>query len=69
VDVSAPAIARAVSRPGRKGSATPRSQHADAQTHRFPPERFDLAMSRFGTMFFADRRGTSGGRCALPGAW
>src|SRR3954469_2058259 len=29
-------------------------EHADAQTHRFPPERFDLAMSRFGTMFFAD---------------
>jgi SAM-dependent methyltransferase len=27
---------------------------ADAQVHRFPQERFDLAMSRFGTMFFDD---------------
>jgi hypothetical protein len=27
---------------------------ADAQTHRFPPARFDLAISRFGAMFFAD---------------
>ena len=29
-------------------------EHADAQVHRFPRERFDLAMSRFGTMFFDD---------------
>jgi SAM-dependent methyltransferase len=29
-------------------------QRADAQVHRFPPERFDLAISRFGTMFFDD---------------
>ncbi|WP_336083453.1 class I SAM-dependent methyltransferase [Nocardia sp. SSK8] len=29
-------------------------QLADAQTHPFPPGRFDLAISRFGTMFFAD---------------
>ena len=27
---------------------------ADAQVHCFPQERFDLAMSRFGTMFFDD---------------
>ena len=26
----------------------------DAQVHRFDPGRFDLAISRFGTMFFAD---------------
>ncbi len=26
----------------------------DAQVHRFDPERFDLAISRFGTMFFSD---------------
>ena len=26
--------------------------HADAQVHPFPPERFDVAISRFGTMFF-----------------
>ena len=29
-------------------------EQADAQVHRFPRERFDLAISRFGTMFFAD---------------
>ena len=29
-------------------------ERADAQVHRFPRERFDLAMSRFGTMFFDD---------------
>ena len=27
---------------------------ADAQVYRFPPGRFDLAISRFGTMFFHD---------------
>ena len=29
-------------------------EHADAQVYRFPDERFDLAISRFGTMFFDD---------------
>ncbi|MCB2128838.1 MAG: methyltransferase domain-containing protein [Rhodobacteraceae bacterium] len=28
--------------------------HADAQTHRFHPATFDLLISRFGLMFFAD---------------
>jgi SAM-dependent methyltransferase len=28
--------------------------HADAQTHSFPSESFDVAISRFGTMFFRD---------------
>jgi ubiquinone/menaquinone biosynthesis C-methylase UbiE len=28
--------------------------HADAETHHFPSESFDVAISRFGTMFFAD---------------
>jgi SAM-dependent methyltransferase len=28
--------------------------HADAQSHRFPSESFDVAISRFGTMFFPD---------------
>jgi SAM-dependent methyltransferase len=28
--------------------------HGDAQVHPFPPERFDVAISRFGTMFFRD---------------
>jgi SAM-dependent methyltransferase len=29
-------------------------EHANAQVHRLPQERFDLAISRFGTMFFDD---------------
>lgn len=29
-------------------------EQGDAQVHPFPPGHFDLAMSRFGTMFFAD---------------
>ncbi len=29
-------------------------ERADAEVHRFPEERFDVAISRFGTMFFAD---------------
>ena len=43
---------------------------ADAQTHRFPPGRFDLAISRFGTMFFADPVAafTNIGRALRPGA-
>lgn len=53
VDVSAPAIERAreLARAERLGSNVT-FEHADAQVHRFPQERFDLAMSRFGTMFF-----------------
>jgi SAM-dependent methyltransferase len=54
VDISAPAIdgARELARAEGLGNVT--FEHADAQVHRFPQERFDLAMSRFGTMFFDD---------------
>ena len=42
---------------------------ADAQVHRFGRERFDLAVSRFGTMFFADPVAAFGniGRALRPG--
>jgi SAM-dependent methyltransferase len=54
VDVSASAIERAreLARAQELGNVT--FQQADAQVHRFAPERFDLAISRFGTMFFDD---------------
>jgi SAM-dependent methyltransferase len=52
IDISAPAIQRA--RELAAGLANVTFEHADAQDHPFPPERFDLAMSRFGTMFFDD---------------
>ena len=54
VDVSAAAVARARELTAAEGPANVTFEQADAQTHRFPPERFDLAMSRFGTMFFDD---------------
>jgi SAM-dependent methyltransferase len=54
VDISAVAIerARALARAERLGNV--RFERADAQVHRFVPGRYDLAVSRFGTMFFHD---------------
>ena len=53
VDISESAIERA--RFARaQGVPDVTFECADAQVHRFPQERFDLAMSRFGTMFFDD---------------
>jgi SAM-dependent methyltransferase len=54
VDVSAPMLERARQLSDDEGLANITFQHADAQVHRFPPTRFDLCISRFGTMFFAD---------------
>ena len=54
VDVSAPSIERArqLTRAAKIRNVT--FEHADAQTYRFPQDHFDLAISRFGTMFFDD---------------
>jgi SAM-dependent methyltransferase len=54
VDVSAPAIERARELARADGLRNVTFEQASAQAHRFPPERFDLAISRFGTMFFDD---------------
>jgi SAM-dependent methyltransferase len=54
VDASAPAIERARERARAEGLSNVSFQHGDAQVHPFPRERFSLAMSRFGTMFFDD---------------
>jgi SAM-dependent methyltransferase len=54
VDISAAAIERARELAQAQGVHNVTFKCADAQVHRFPPERFDLAMSRFGTMFFDD---------------
>jgi SAM-dependent methyltransferase len=54
IDISAPRLARARRLARAEGLRNIGFVQADAQTHRFPPERFDLAISRFGTMFFAD---------------
>ena len=54
VDISESAIERARELARDHGVQNATFGHADAQVHRFPRERFDLAMSRFGTMFFDD---------------
>jgi SAM-dependent methyltransferase len=52
-DLSAPMIAAARARAARESSAA-RFVVADVETHRFPRARYDLAVSRFGVMFFPD---------------
>ena len=54
VDISASAIERARELAQAQGVRNITFERADAQVHPFPQERFDLAISRFGTMFFAD---------------
>jgi SAM-dependent methyltransferase len=54
IDISASAIERARELAQAQGVRNVTFEHADAQVHRFPQERFDLAFSRFGTMFFDD---------------
>src|SRR6266498_3547647 len=54
VDLSAPMIDRACELAQAEGLRNVTFQRADAQVHRFPPKQFDLAISRFGTMFFDD---------------
>ena len=54
VDISESAIDRARELAQAQGVQNVTFERADAQVHRFPRECFDLAMSRFGTMFFDD---------------
>jgi SAM-dependent methyltransferase len=54
VDISAPVIERARALARAEGLGNVTFTRADAQVYRFPPARFDLAISRFGTMFFDD---------------
>jgi SAM-dependent methyltransferase len=54
VDLSEPALELARQLTDREGLGNVSYQQADAQVHRFPPQRFDVCISRFGTMFFAD---------------
>jgi SAM-dependent methyltransferase len=54
VDVSAPVLERARRLSRAEGLGNVAYQLGDAQTHPFPPAHFDLCISRFGTMFFAD---------------
>jgi ubiquinone/menaquinone biosynthesis C-methylase UbiE len=52
VDVSGPAIKRARELASAERLRNVTFEQANAQLHSFPHDRFDLAISRFGTMFF-----------------
>ena len=54
IDISAPMLAQAQQNIAKAGAANLTLIQADAQVHRFPPDSFDLLISRFGVMFFAD---------------
>jgi SAM-dependent methyltransferase len=54
IDVSEPALARARQLTVAEGLDNVTYEQADAQVHAFAPDRFDVAISRFGVMFFAD---------------
>ena len=54
VDLSGPMLARAELLTKEEGLDNVRFEQADAQVHRFEPGAYDLAMSRFGVMFFLD---------------
>jgi SAM-dependent methyltransferase len=69
VDVSAPAIERARELARAEGLRNVVFECTDAQVWRFPPDRFDVAISRFGTMFFDDPTAAFAniGRALRPG--
>jgi SAM-dependent methyltransferase len=54
IDTSAPMIARARELAAAESLHNVRFEHGDAQVHLFAPQGFDVAISRFGTMFFTD---------------
>ena len=70
VDISAPMLEQARRLSDDQGPPNVTYQQADAQVHRFPPTHFDLCISRFGTMFFADPVAafTNIGRALRPAA-
>ena len=54
VDLSSAMLDRARALAAQEGLPNVDFEHADAQAHTFVPGSFDLAMSRFGVMFFAN---------------
>jgi SAM-dependent methyltransferase len=54
VDLSAPMLARARTRAAEEDVPNVTFEQGDAQVHAFPEGGFDVALSRFGIMFFAD---------------
>ena len=70
VDISAPMLERARQLTDEEGLSNVNYVQADAQVHRFSTELFDVAISRFGTMFFTDPVAafTNIGRALSPAA-
>jgi SAM-dependent methyltransferase len=70
VDLSAQMIERARELSDAEGLRNVTYKQADAQIHRFPSGYFDIGISRFGTMFFADPVAAFAniGRALRPGA-
>lgn len=69
IDISESAIERAREIADAEQLSTVTFEVADAQTHPFTPGGFDVAISRFGTMFFGDPVAafTNIGRAIRPG--
>ncbi|MBW0114203.1 class I SAM-dependent methyltransferase [Pseudonocardia abyssalis] len=69
VDLSAPMLEQARALSANEGLSNVTYEQADAQVHPFPAAHFDLCISRFGTMFFADPVAafTNIGRALRPG--
>lgn len=70
IDVSAELLEAARRRTAQEGLRNVAFDEADAQLQAFPPAGFDLCISRFGTMFFADPAAAFAniGRAMRPGA-
>ncbi len=70
VDISAAVVERARRLSDAAGTRNVTYEVGDAQTHPFPEARFDLCISRFGTMFFTDAVAAFAniGRALRPGA-
>jgi SAM-dependent methyltransferase len=54
IDITESMIVQARALAAAEGLQNVRFEHADAQVHSFPPQHYDVAISRYGTMFFAD---------------
>lgn len=69
VDISDEQLARARHRTAEEGIENAAYQRGDAEVFSFPPASFDVIISRFGTMFFADPRAAfcNLARAARPG--
>jgi SAM-dependent methyltransferase len=70
VDLSASALEHARRLSDQEGLHNLSYEQADAQVHPFPPGHFDIGISRFGVMFFADPVAAFSniGRALRPGA-